>query len=103
MKKILALFAVLLLLCGCGVEAPMISEESFFEEEQKIGTWFSLDLIMNVDTSKAELSDELEDQIEEAIKTKPQIQNDKPGTIKTIDDSKKSIQIIYCRDFNLQI
>ena len=36
MKKILALFAVLILLCGCGAEAPMISEESFFEEEQKI-------------------------------------------------------------------
>ena len=35
-----------------------------FEEEQKIGTWFSLDLIMNVDTSKAELSDELEDTVD---------------------------------------
>ena len=35
------------------------------------------------------LSDQLEDQIEEAIKTKPQINNDEPGTINTIDDSKK--------------
>ncbi|MBE6343651.1 MAG: dihydroneopterin aldolase [Lentimicrobiaceae bacterium] len=35
-----------------------------FEEEQKIGTWFSLDLIMNVDTSKAEFSDELEDTVD---------------------------------------
>ena len=35
-----------------------------FEEEQKIGTWFSLDLIMDVDTSKAELSDELEDTVD---------------------------------------
>ena len=35
-----------------------------FEEEQKIGTWFSLDLIMEVDTSKAELSDELEDTVD---------------------------------------
>ena len=35
-----------------------------FEEEQKIGTWFSLDLTMDVDTSKAELSDELEDTVD---------------------------------------
>ena len=35
-----------------------------FEEEQKIGTWFSLDLTMEVDTSKAELSDELEDTVD---------------------------------------
>ena len=35
-----------------------------FEEEQKIGTWFSLDLIMEVDTSKAELSDELDDTVD---------------------------------------
>ena len=35
-----------------------------FEEEQKIGTWFSLDLIMDVDTSKAELTDELEDTVD---------------------------------------
>ena len=35
-----------------------------FEEEQKIGTWFSLDLIMDVDTSKAELSDDLEDTVD---------------------------------------
>ncbi len=35
-----------------------------FEEEQKIGTWFSLDLIMDVDTSKAELSDELDDTVD---------------------------------------
>ena len=35
-----------------------------FEEEQKIGTWFSLDLIMEVDTSKAERSDELEDTVD---------------------------------------
>ena len=35
-----------------------------FEEEQKIGTWFSLDLIMEVDTSKAESSDELEDTVD---------------------------------------
>ena len=35
-----------------------------FEEEQKIGTWFSLDLTLDVDTSKAELSDELEDTVD---------------------------------------
>jgi dihydroneopterin aldolase len=35
-----------------------------FEEEQKIGTWFSLDLTMDVDTSKAELSDELDDTVD---------------------------------------
>ena len=35
-----------------------------FEEEQKIGTWFGLDLTMEVDTSKAELSDELEDTVD---------------------------------------
>ena len=35
-----------------------------FEEEQKIGTWFSLDLTMEVDTSKAEHSDELEDTVD---------------------------------------
>jgi len=35
-----------------------------FEEEQKIGTWFSLDLTMEVDTSKAELTDELEDTVD---------------------------------------
>ena len=35
-----------------------------FEEEQKIGTWFSLGLTMEVDTSKAELSDELEDTVD---------------------------------------
>ena len=35
-----------------------------FEEEQKIGTRFSLDLIMDVDTSKAELSDELDDTVD---------------------------------------
>lgn len=35
-----------------------------FEEEQKIGTWFSIDLSMEVDTNKAELSDELEDTVD---------------------------------------
>lgn len=35
-----------------------------FEEEQKIGTWFSLDLIMDVDSSKAEVTDELEDTVD---------------------------------------
>ena len=35
-----------------------------FEEEQKIGTWFSLDLTMEVDTSKVELTDELEDTVD---------------------------------------
>ena len=35
-----------------------------FEEEQKIGTRFSVDLTMEVDTSKAELSDELDDTVD---------------------------------------
>lgn len=35
-----------------------------FEEEQKIGTWFSLDLMMEVDTSKAEASDDLDDTVD---------------------------------------
>ena len=35
-----------------------------FEEEQKIGTWFSLDLIMDVDSSKAEITDELDDTVD---------------------------------------
>ena len=34
-----------------------------FEEERKIGTWFNVDLSMEVDTSKAELSDNLEDTV----------------------------------------
>lgn len=35
-----------------------------FEEEQKIGTWFSVDLTLDVDTTKAELSDDLEDTVD---------------------------------------
>jgi len=34
-----------------------------FEEERKIGTWFNVDLSMEVDTSKAEVSDNLEDTV----------------------------------------
>lgn len=34
-----------------------------FEEEQKIGTWFNVDLSLEVDTSKAEESDNLEDTV----------------------------------------
>ena len=34
-----------------------------FEEERKIGTWFNVDLSMEVDTSKAEESDNLEDTV----------------------------------------
>lgn len=34
-----------------------------FKEEQQIGTWFQVDLNMMVDTSKAELSDNLEDTV----------------------------------------
>ena len=34
-----------------------------FEEERKIGTWFNVDLSMEVDTSKAEISDNLEDTV----------------------------------------
>ena len=34
-----------------------------FEEERKIGTWFNVDLSMEVDTSKAEASDNLEDTV----------------------------------------
>ena len=34
-----------------------------FEEERKIGTWFNVDLSMEVDTSKAELSDNLEETV----------------------------------------
>ncbi|MDO5343264.1 MAG: dihydroneopterin aldolase [Bacteroidia bacterium] len=34
-----------------------------FEEEQKIGTWFNVDLSLEVDTSKAEKSDNLEDTV----------------------------------------
>ena len=34
-----------------------------FEEEQKIGTWFNVDLSLEVDTSKAEESDNIEDTV----------------------------------------
>lgn len=34
-----------------------------FAEERKIGTWFNVDLSMEVDTSKAEESDNLEDTV----------------------------------------
>lgn len=34
-----------------------------FDEERKIGTWFNVDLSMEVDTSKAEVSDSLEDTV----------------------------------------
>ena len=34
-----------------------------FEEEQKIGTWFNVDLSMEVDTAKAEESDNLDDTV----------------------------------------
>jgi len=34
-----------------------------FDEERKIGTWFNVDLSMEVDTSKAEESDSLEDTV----------------------------------------
>ena len=34
-----------------------------FEEERKIGTWFSVDLSMEVDTSKAEETDNLDDTV----------------------------------------
>ena len=34
-----------------------------FKEEQQIGTWFQVDLNMEVDTSKAEISDCLEDTV----------------------------------------
>lgn len=34
-----------------------------FKEEQQIGTWFQIDLKMEVDTSFAELSDNLEDTV----------------------------------------
>ena len=34
-----------------------------FEEERKIGTWFSVDMSMEVDTSKAEMSDNLDDTV----------------------------------------
>ena len=34
-----------------------------FEEERKIGTWFNVDLSMEVDTSKAEVSDNLKDTV----------------------------------------
>lgn len=34
-----------------------------FEEERKIGTWFNVDLSLEVDTSKAEKSDNLEDTV----------------------------------------
>ena len=35
-----------------------------FKEEQQIGTWFQVDLNIEADTSKAELSDSLEDTID---------------------------------------
>jgi dihydroneopterin aldolase len=35
-----------------------------FEEEQQIGTWFEIDLHLEADTSKAELTDNLEDTID---------------------------------------
>lgn len=35
-----------------------------FKEEQQIGTWFQIDLNMEADTYKAELSDNLEDTID---------------------------------------
>ncbi len=34
-----------------------------FDEERKIGTWFNVDLSMEVDTSKAEETDNLEDTV----------------------------------------
>lgn len=34
-----------------------------FEEEQKIGTWFNVDLSLEVNTSKAEKSDNIEDTV----------------------------------------
>lgn len=34
-----------------------------FDEEQKIGTWFNVDLSLEVDTSKAEKSDNIEDTV----------------------------------------
>ena len=34
-----------------------------FVEERKIGTWFNVDLSMEVDTSKAEMSDNLDDTV----------------------------------------
>ena len=34
-----------------------------FEEERKIGTWFNVDLSMEVDTAKAEETDNLEDTV----------------------------------------
>ena len=34
-----------------------------FEEERKIGTWFNVDLSMEVDTSKAEETDNLDDTV----------------------------------------
>lgn len=34
-----------------------------FEEEQKIGTWFNVDLSLEADTSKAEESDNIEDTV----------------------------------------
>lgn len=36
----------------------------YFEEEQKIGTWFNVDLSMEVDTLKAEKTDDLNDTID---------------------------------------
>ena len=35
-----------------------------FKEEQQIGTWFQIDLNIEADTSKAELTDNLEDTID---------------------------------------
>jgi dihydroneopterin aldolase len=35
-----------------------------FKEEQQIGTWFQIDLHLEADTSKSELSDALEDTID---------------------------------------
>ena len=34
-----------------------------FEEERKVGTWFNVDLSIEVDTSKAEETDSLEDTV----------------------------------------
>ncbi|MGN0033155.1 MAG: dihydroneopterin aldolase [Candidatus Limimorpha sp.] len=34
-----------------------------FEEERKIGTWFNVDISMEVDTSKAEDSDSIDDTV----------------------------------------
>lgn len=38
-----------------------------FKEEQKIGTWFNVDLSMEVDTSKAEETDDLNDTIDYSV------------------------------------